>query len=100
MNVTYGAFINNEFRPIKGETFPAIDAGTGEHLADIARCGAEEIDDAVEAARAAFPAWKALSAEERAALLLKLADAVEANMRRLALIDARDIGRKVTECAL
>ncbi|MFI7699994.1 aldehyde dehydrogenase family protein [Nonomuraea sp. NPDC049480] len=100
MNVTYGAFINNEFRPIKGETFPAIDAGTGEHLADIARCGAEEIDDAVEAARAAFPGWKALSAEERAALLLKLADAVEANMRRLALIDARDIGRKVTECAL
>ncbi|MET4538370.1 aldehyde dehydrogenase (NAD+) [Arthrobacter bambusae] len=97
---SYGAFINNEFIPIGDTSFPAFDAGTGEHLADVARCGAAEVDQAVEAARAAFPAWKAVAAEERAGLLLKLADAVEANLSRLALIDARDIGRKVGETAL
>lgn len=97
---SYGAFINNDFVPVRGRSFPAVDAGTGEHLADIARCGAGEVDDAVQAAQAAFPGWKALAAEERAALLLKLADAVEADMERLALIDARDIGRKVGETGL
>ena len=47
----YGPFINNEFRPITGETFPAVNAGTGEHLADLARCGAEQVDEAVAAER-------------------------------------------------
>lgn len=51
-------FINNEFQPIAGETFPATCAFTGEHLADIARCGSTEIDQAVAAAKAAFPGWK------------------------------------------
>lgn len=96
----YGAFINNEFQPIQDKTFPAYDAGTGAHLADIARCGTAEIDLAVEAAQAALPSWKALSAEERSALLNKLADAVEANIKRLAFLDAQDIGRKVQETTL
>lgn len=93
----YGAFIDNEFDPITGETFPAVDAGTGDEIAQIARCGAEEVNRAVEAASRAFPAWKARSPEERSAMLLKLADAVEANQQRLAMIDARDVGRRVGE---
>lgn len=97
---SYGAFINNDFRAIAGDTFPAVDAGTGAHLADIARCGAAEVDEAVAAAKAAFPGWRATSPEDRAAMLLKLADAVESNQTRLALLDARDIGRKVTETGL
>jgi aldehyde dehydrogenase (NAD+) len=100
LSPSYGPFINNEFIPITGTTFPAIDAGTGQHLADIARCGVNEVDAAVQAAHSAFPAWKALSAEERAALLLKLADAVEDNIERLALVDAQDIGRKIGETTL
>jgi aldehyde dehydrogenase (NAD+) len=53
----YGAFIGGEFKPVSGPTFPAKNPATGEHLADVARCGKEEIDAAVKAARAAFPAW-------------------------------------------
>lgn len=96
----YGPFINNEFRPITGESFPAVNAGTGEHLADLARCGAEQIDEAVAAAKAAFPAWKATMPEDRSAMLNKLADAIEENQHRLAVIDAMDIGRKIPETAL
>ena len=95
----YGAFINNEFRPA-ARTFPAIAAATGEKLADIARCGATEIDEAVKAARNAFPAWKALQPEERSVYLHKLADAIEQDARRLTLIDTADIGRGTWETSL
>lgn len=96
----YGAFINNEFQPIAGETFPATCAFTGEHLADIARCGSTEIDQAVAAAKAAFPGWKALTPEERAECLNRLADAVEADTARLTMIDTLDIGRGLWETEL
>ncbi len=100
LSPTYGAFINNVFQPIKGETFAANHSGTGEELARIARCGAAEIDQAVQAAAKAFPAWKATSPEERSAMLLKLAAAVEADTPRLMKIDSVDIGRRLFETGL
>ncbi len=96
----YGAFVNNEFLPARGTTFPAISAARGEHLADIARCGAAEVDQAVEAAEKAYPAWKALQPEERAACLLKLADAIERDTPRLMQIDTQDIGRGLWETGI
>jgi acyl-CoA reductase-like NAD-dependent aldehyde dehydrogenase len=96
----YGAFIDNEFQPVTGATFEAFDAGTGEPMARIARGGKVEIDAAVQAAARAFPAWRATSPEERSALLLKLADAVEADAERLARIDSADIGRRLFETRL
>ncbi len=96
----YGAFVNNEFLPARGATFPAVSAARGEHLADIARCGAAEVDRAVEAAEKAYPAWKALQPEERAACLLKLADAIERDTPRLMQIDTQDIGRGLWETGI
>ena len=95
----YGAFIDNEFRPATS-TFAAMAAATGDKLADIARGGAADIDQAVQAARRAFPAWKALQPEERSAYLHKLADAIEQDARRLAMIDTLDIGRGTWETSL
>lgn len=100
LSETYGAFIDNEFQPLTGAAFEARNAGTGESLARIARCGKAEVDAAVQAAARAFPAWRATSPEERCALLLKLADAVEADAQRLARIDAVDIGRRLFETGL
>ncbi len=100
LSEAYGAFINNEFRPVGGATFPAVAAATGAKLADIARCGAEEIEAAVQAAERAFPAWKALQPEERAAYLLKLADAIESDTSRLLMIDTLDIGRGTWETGI
>ena len=100
LSTGYGAFINNEFQSISGASFPAVAAATGDHLADIAKCSASDIDAAVAAAKAAFPAWKAATPEERAVCLNKLADAIESNAERLAMIDTLDIGRGLWETAL
>jgi aldehyde dehydrogenase (NAD+) len=96
----YGPFIDNEFVPVAGATFAAKNAATGERIADVARCGAKEIDAAVMAATKAFPGWKATSPEERSALLLKLAASLEEDSGRLSMIDSMDIGRRLFETGL
>ncbi len=96
----YGPFINNEFITLSGKTFPATCAATGQHIADIARCGAEEVNQAVMAAEKAFPSWKARLPEERAAYLYKLADKIEQNIPYLKMVDAVDIGRGTWETAI
>ncbi|WPH24234.1 aldehyde dehydrogenase family protein [Variovorax paradoxus] len=101
LSETYSAFINNEFQPtVSGQSFEARHSSTGEQLARIARCGKVEVDAAVQAAASAYPAWRATPPEERSALLLKLAAAVEADMPRLARIDSIDIGRRLFETEL
>jgi len=100
LSKSYGVFIDNEFKSISGSSFPATAPATGAHLADIARCGEAEVNAAVASAKAAFPAWKAKTPEERAACLNALADAVEANSARLAMIDTIDIGRGLWETAI
>lgn len=100
LSETYGAFIDNVYQPVRGETFAAEHAGTGETLARIARCAGAEVDAAVAAAARAFPAWRATMPEERAALMLKLAEAIEADIPRLMRIDALDIGRRLFETAM
>ncbi|MFZ4079514.1 MAG: aldehyde dehydrogenase family protein, partial [Microbacteriaceae bacterium] len=64
----------------------------GTFLGEISRGGAEEIDAAVSAARGAFPAWAALGAAGRGALLHKLADLIEANNEALSQLETMDNG--------
>jgi aminomuconate-semialdehyde/2-hydroxymuconate-6-semialdehyde dehydrogenase len=64
----------------------------GWKLADVARGGAAEVDAAVAAARRAFPAWAALGAEGRHAVLTRLADAIDAAVPRLADVETVDNG--------
>lgn len=61
-------------------------------LARVARGGAEEIDAAVAAARAAFPGWAALGPGGRAAYLRRLADLIEAATDRIAEVESIDVG--------
>ncbi|NBX22731.1 MAG: aldehyde dehydrogenase [Microbacteriaceae bacterium] len=64
----------------------------GSFLGEISRGGAEEVDAAVSAARHAFPAWAALGAAGRGALLHKLADLIEANNEALSQLETMDNG--------
>ncbi len=64
----------------------------GTFLGDIARGGAAEVDAAVDAARAAFPAWAALGPAGRGAILHRIADLVEQNLEALATIETLDNG--------
>ena len=93
----YGAFINGAFRAMGTSTFEARDAASGALLATLSRCGSTEIDDAVEAARRAFPAWSNLTAEERSAKILQFAALVEDQAEELAQLECMDTGRHISE---
>lgn len=93
----YGAFINGAFRAMGTSTFEARDAASGALLATLSRCGPTEIDDAVEAARRAFPAWANLTTEERSAKILQFAALVEDRAEELAQLECMDTGRHIRE---
>ena len=61
-------------------------------LADVSRGGADEAAAAVGAALSAFPAWAALSSDERQAYLYRLADLIDANIERIATVECLDMG--------
>ncbi len=83
-----------------GATFESYDPATGEHLATCANASAGDVQKAVDAARAAFPAWAAKSPQERAALLLKAADLIDEHAAELAEIETRDNGKPLRETTL
>jgi betaine-aldehyde dehydrogenase len=77
------------------DTLTVIEPATEAVLEEIPRAGVEEVDAAVERARAAFPAWRALAPGERAALMRSLVDRVSAASEELALIEARNAGKPI-----
>lgn len=76
-----------------GATLPTIDPGSGKKLAEIQDLDASQVDAAVDAAQAAFPAWAKLSVAERSKILLALADMVEKHLPIIAQIEALDAGK-------
>ncbi|HVO55027.1 MAG TPA: aldehyde dehydrogenase family protein [Solirubrobacterales bacterium] len=74
-----------------------IEPATEEAMAEIPRAGVEEVDAAVAAAKAAFPGWRGVAPGERAALLRGLADAIEARLEDLAVLEARNAGKPIGE---
>lgn len=79
-------------RVASAETFESVSPIDGSVLARIARGGGAEVDAAVQAARAAFPAWRDLGPRGRGELLHRLADLVEANLEQLANLETLDNG--------
>jgi betaine-aldehyde dehydrogenase len=72
-----------------------IEPATEQVLEEIPRAGAEEVDEAVSRAKAAFPAWAAVAPGDRAALLRGLADALESRLEELATLEARNAGKPI-----
>jgi len=95
------AFIDGAFAPAaSGDVFATVDPATGETLAEVAHCGAADVDRAVAAARRAFDegVWSRSAPEERKRVLLRLADLVRANAEELAVLESRDSGKTITDC--
>ncbi len=91
-------FIGGEFvDAADGATFPTVNPFTGETIAQVAEAKVADVEKAVAAARKAFPAWRDMAAMQRGRLLLKLADAIEANAEELAQIESLDTGHPLRD---
>ena len=73
-----------------------LNPATGEAIAQVPACTAEDVDAAVETAKQALPGWLDSTPGERAELLLKLADLVDANAEELARIESRNVGKPLS----
>jgi aldehyde dehydrogenase (NAD+) len=94
----FGHFINGAWQaPTAGEYFDTIDPSNGEKLASVAQGSSADINSAVQAARAAFPKWQALTPHIRARYLYALARLVQKHSRLLAVLETMDNGKPIRE---
>ncbi len=94
-------FVGGEWRrPRSGETFADFDPATREVYEAVARGASDDVDDAVAAARAAFPAWSRRSPSERQEILRRWAALVRAHSEELAQVEARDVGKPLSAARL
>ncbi|TMK72685.1 MAG: gamma-aminobutyraldehyde dehydrogenase [Actinobacteria bacterium] len=79
-----------------GETMEVLNPATGETIAEVPRASAEDVDRAVQAAKKALVEWRETTPGERAEMLLKLADALDAHADELAEIESRNVGKPLS----
>lgn len=99
LTVRTQAFIGGGWHDAAAGTFATTNPATGEELAQVARCGAAEVDGAVSAARSAMdsPEWRHMDPHKRGQLLLRLADLIEDHADELGVIETRDNGKTFFE---
>lgn len=94
----YDNFIGGEWvAPLKGEYYSNLTPITGEALCDVASSSKDDIELALDAAHAAKDAWGKTSVQDRANLLLKVADRMEQNLELLANAETWDNGKPIRE---
>ena len=94
----YDNFIGGKWvAPVKGAYFDVVTPISGATYTQAARSTAEDIELAIDAGHAAFPAWGKSSASERANVLLKIADRIEQNLELLAYVETVDNGKAIRE---
>ena len=95
--LTIGNFINGRFVPPENDDyFDDVNPATEEVIARIPDSDRRDVDAAVAAARAAFPAWSRTTAAERSRLLLRLADLIERDLDPLACMESEDNGKPLS----
>ena len=98
LDARYDLYINGQWVPASdGRTFTTTNPANGEVLAQCAEATKEDVDAAVQAAWAAFPAWRDMSTGERAAILDKIADVIDENADLLATVESMDNGKPIRE---
>src|ERR1700730_7926888 len=97
---TYQMYINGEWIASKSaKTFPVYDPSTEEVIAQVPDAGAEDVNRAVSAAKAAFEEgpWATTTAQERGRVLLRLSEKIRANLPALAELECRNTGKPIVE---
>lgn len=94
------AFIGGRYvDAASGKTFDSINPATGQMVARIAACDAEDIDRAVAAGRKAFEsgAWSRMAPGERKRRLVRFAELLSENIEELALLETLDVGKPISD---
>ena len=95
----YKLLINGQM--VEGEpSMDVVNPATEEKLADCPRASESQLNAAVAAAKAAFPAWSKTSIDERKAAVLKIADVVEANAAELAQLLTKEQGKPIEDATV
>ena len=95
----YGNYINGKFvEPKSGKYFDNVSPISNEKICSVARSNEQDVEEALDAAHAAFPSWGKTSITERSNMLLKVADAIEKNLNTLAVAECLDNGKPIREC--
>lgn len=82
--------------PVSGGYFDSINPATGKVFAKVPESGADDLQNAVEAAQKAFPAWRDTPPLKRAALMHKLADLIEARFDEFVEAEVDDNGKPIS----
>ena len=89
-------FIDGEFvDPVDGQTEAILNPATAQVIAHAPLSGPEDVNRAVSAARRAFDGWAANTPGERAAAMLKLADAIEAHADEISALESDNAGKPI-----
>ena len=81
----------------KTGTLRVIEPATEQVLAELQEATVEEADQAVARAKAAYPAWKAVSPKDRANLMRRIAATVEKHLEELARLESRNVGKPISD---
>lgn len=91
-------FVGGEWRDSQtDEWYPITNSSTGEVMAEAPRCTKDEVDSAVAAAAAAFPAWRDTPLPARTQVMFRLKERLEANLHELAVLTATEMGKNYVE---
>lgn len=94
----YQLFIGGEWKDASdGGTFTTSCPADGHVLAECAEATREDVDEAVKAAWKAFESWKNVTVNDRAVILNKIADIIDANTEHLAMVETLDNGKPIRE---
>ncbi|NYF56852.1 aldehyde dehydrogenase family protein [Micromonospora purpureochromogenes] len=99
LKASYGLFVDGEFvDPTDGGTFKSINPASEEVLAEVAEAGAQDVDRAVRAARAAYEkVWGPMPGRDRAKYLFRIARIIQERSRELAVLESLDNGKPIKE---
>jgi acyl-CoA reductase-like NAD-dependent aldehyde dehydrogenase len=94
------AFINGRYQDaLAGDTRATVSPASGQKLADVANCGVEDADHAVQVARAAFESgvWASMAPADRKMVLVRWAELIEDHADEIALLECLDVGKPIAD---
>jgi acyl-CoA reductase-like NAD-dependent aldehyde dehydrogenase len=94
------AFINGQRSDsLSGETRPTINPANGNEIAEVAYCGADDADQAVNIAREAFESgvWSSMAPADRKMVLVRWAELIESHAHEIALLETLDVGKPIAD---